>query len=110
MPATNTVVKPARKREPKRSKLLASATTDRARLRFETQLIDGSVDKTQEEDMMKPSTEDRAGGALHEAKGKVKEEIGKATNDPDLQVSGNAEKNAGKVQKWIGNAEKVVGE
>jgi uncharacterized protein YjbJ (UPF0337 family) len=43
-------------------------------------------------------------------KGKVKEEIGKATNDPNVEVSGEAEKNAGKVQKWIGRAEKKVGE
>ena len=43
-------------------------------------------------------------------KGKIKEEIGKATNDPNLDVSGKAEKKDGKVQKWIGRAEKAVGE
>jgi uncharacterized protein YjbJ (UPF0337 family) len=59
--------------------------------------------------MMKPSTQDRTEGKLHEVKGKIKEEIGKATNNPDLEVEGNAEKNAGKVQKWIGRAEKAVG-
>ena len=42
--------------------------------------------------------------------GKIKEEVGKAANDPDLEVSGKAEKKAGKVQKWIGRAEKAVGE
>ena len=52
--------------------------------------------------MMKPSTEDTSHGTLHEVKGKVKEEIGKATNNVDLEGAGNAEKNAGKVQKWIG--------
>ena len=60
--------------------------------------------------MMKPSTQDRTEGKLHEVKGKIKEAVGKATNDPNLEVSGNAEKNAGKVQKWIGVAEKSVGE
>jgi uncharacterized protein YjbJ (UPF0337 family) len=60
--------------------------------------------------IMKPSTEDRTEGKLHEVKGKIKEEVGKATNNPDLEVSGNAEKNAGKVQKWIGRGEKAVGE
>ena len=60
--------------------------------------------------MLKPSTQDRTEGKLHEIKGKIKEEVGKATNDPELEVSGNAEKNAGKVQEWIGRAEKVVGE
>lgn len=59
---------------------------------------------------MKPSTQDRTEGKIHELKGKIKEEVGKATNDPDLEVAGNAEKNAGKVQDWIGRAEKTVGE
>jgi len=40
----------------------------------------------------------------------MKEEVGKATNDPDLEVSGRAEKKAGKVQEWISRAEKAVGE
>jgi len=48
---------------------------------------------------MKPSTQDRTEGKLHEVKGKIKEGVGKATNDPDLEVSGNAEKKAGVVQK-----------
>jgi uncharacterized protein YjbJ (UPF0337 family) len=60
--------------------------------------------------MMKPSTQDKTEGKFHEVKGRIKEEIGKATNDPDVEVSGNAEKNAGKVQKWIGGVEKVVGQ
>lgn len=60
--------------------------------------------------MMKPSTQDRTEGKLHEVKGKIKEEVGKATNDPDLEVSGEAEKNAGKVQNWVGHVEKAVGE
>jgi uncharacterized protein YjbJ (UPF0337 family) len=48
--------------------------------------------------MMKPSTQDRTEGKLHEVKGHIKEEIGKG-DDPDLQASGKAEKKAGKVQK-----------
>jgi uncharacterized protein YjbJ (UPF0337 family) len=59
---------------------------------------------------VKPSTQDRTEGKLHEVKGKIKEEVGKVTNNPDLEVSGKAEKNAGKVQNWIGSAEKIVGE
>jgi uncharacterized protein YjbJ (UPF0337 family) len=59
---------------------------------------------------MKPSTQDRTAGKLHEVKGNIKERVGKVTNDPDLEVSGNAEKNAGTVQKWIGRAEKAIGE
>jgi uncharacterized protein YjbJ (UPF0337 family) len=60
--------------------------------------------------VMKPSTQDRTEGKLHEVKGKVEEEVGKATNNPDLEASGKAEKKAGKVQNWIGRAEKAVGE
>ena len=60
--------------------------------------------------MMKPSTQDQAVGTLHEVKGKIKEQVGKTTNDPDLEGSGKAEKNAGKVQEWIGRVETAVGE
>ena len=60
--------------------------------------------------MMKPSTQDRTEGKLHVVKGQIKEEVGKVTNDPDLEVAGKTEKKAGKVQKWIGRTEKAVGE
>jgi len=60
--------------------------------------------------MMKPSTKDQTKGKIHEVKGNIKEKIGKATNDPHLEVSGKAEKKAGKVQELIGRAEKAVGE
>jgi uncharacterized protein YjbJ (UPF0337 family) len=63
-----------------------------------------------EEEMMKASTKDQTKGKLHEVKGNIREKIGKATNDPDLEVSGKAEKKAGKVQELIGRAEKAVGE
>jgi uncharacterized protein YjbJ (UPF0337 family) len=59
---------------------------------------------------MKPSTEDKTTGKLHEAKGAVKEAIGEITNDPDLEAEGSAEKNVGKVQNWIGKVEKAVGQ
>ena len=59
---------------------------------------------------MKRSTKDKAKGKFHEVKGEVKETVGRATNDPDLEVAGKTEKKAGKVQKWIGRTEKAVGE
>lgn len=59
---------------------------------------------------MKPSTEDQAKGKFHEAKGAVKEEVGKITYDPDLEDEGTIEKVAGKVQQGIGKVEKAVGE
>ena len=57
---------------------------------------------------MKSSTKDQAEGKLHEMKGKVKEKIGQATNDPDLTDEGQAENIGGKVQKKIGQIEKVL--
>ena len=57
---------------------------------------------------MKPSTQDRTEGKIHEVKGSIKETVGKATNNPELEDSGNAEKNTGKVQKWIGRVEKAI--
>jgi uncharacterized protein YjbJ (UPF0337 family) len=60
--------------------------------------------------MIKPSTPDRTEGKLHEVKGKIKGELGKAANHPDLEVSGEAEKRAGKAQKWIGRVDQAVGE
>ena len=57
--------------------------------------------------MMKPSTKDQIQGAIHEAKGTVNEKIGKLTKDPKRQADGQNEKLAGKVQKKIGQIEKV---
>jgi len=56
---------------------------------------------------MKNSTKDQAEGTLHEVKGKVKEQVGRATNNPNLVEDGQDEKIAGKVQKKIGQVEKV---
>jgi uncharacterized protein YjbJ (UPF0337 family) len=41
-------------------------------------------------------------------KGDIKEKVGQLTNDPDLKAEGTGEKIAGKVQKKIGQVEKVV--
>ena len=59
---------------------------------------------------MKPSTEDKTTGKLHEAKGTIKEKVGELTNNPDLEADGKAEKNAGKAQNWVGKVEHLVGE
>ena len=58
---------------------------------------------------MKQSTKDRARGKFHEVKGKVKEKVGRATNDPDLEAEGQVENIGGKVQKKIGQVERVLG-
>ena len=56
---------------------------------------------------MKQSTEDQIKGKFHEVKGEIKEKVGKATNDSDLEAEGQSENLAGKVQKKIGKIEDV---
>jgi uncharacterized protein YjbJ (UPF0337 family) len=56
---------------------------------------------------MKQSSRDQAEGKLHEVKGKVKEKVGRATNNPNLEDEGTDEKVAGKVQKKVGQVERV---
>jgi uncharacterized protein YjbJ (UPF0337 family) len=58
---------------------------------------------------MKPSIKDEVAGKLHEVKGKVKVKAGQLTNNPDLEAEGQDEKIGGKVQKKIGQVEKVLG-
>ena len=57
---------------------------------------------------MKDSTKDKVEGTFHDLKGSVKEKAGKVVNNPDLQDEGTAEKVAGKIQKKVGDIEKVV--
>jgi len=56
---------------------------------------------------MKNSTKDQARGKFHEVKGKVKEKAGRAMNRPDIEAEGQDENVAGKVQRKIGQVEKV---
>src|SRR5471030_1399344 len=44
---------------------------------------------------------DRVEGAVHQAKGAVKEAIGKVTGDTKTEAEGTAEKTAGKVQNAV---------
>ncbi len=60
--------------------------------------------------MMKPSTDDKATGKLHEVKGTLKQKVGELTNNADLEADGTAEKNAGKARNWVGKVEKAVGQ
>jgi uncharacterized protein YjbJ (UPF0337 family) len=45
---------------------------------------------------------DRVEGAAHQAKGSVKEAVGKMTGDKKTEASGATEKAAGKVQNAVG--------
>jgi uncharacterized protein YjbJ (UPF0337 family) len=57
---------------------------------------------------MKDSTKDKVEGAAHELKGAVKEKLGRATKNPKLQDEGTDEKIGGKIQKKVGDIEKVI--
>lgn len=67
------------------------------------------VTSFQEEANMKSSTKNEIAGKVHEVKGTIKEKVGHLTNNPDVEADGTGEKVAGKVQKKIGELEKVVG-
>ncbi len=58
---------------------------------------------------MKSSKQDKVEGNLHKAKGKIKEVVGNAIGNSDLEADGKNEKLAGKVQKKIGEIKKIVG-
>ena len=58
---------------------------------------------------MKQSTKDKAKGKFHEVRGRVKEKIGRVTNNPNLEAEGRGEKIGGKVRKRIGQVKKVLG-
>ncbi len=52
--------------------------------------------------------QDRIDGAAKQAKGAVKEVVGKALGDAKLQAEGGAEKTEGKIQNAIGGVKDVV--
>lgn len=49
-------------------------------------------------------------GKIDELKGKAKQAVGQATNDPDLIDEGVVDETAGKTQATIGTATRKVGE
>jgi len=56
---------------------------------------------------MKSSTQDKAEGTMKDLKGKVKEGVGKATDDPNLRDEGTLDQAEGKIQKKAGDVKKV---
>jgi uncharacterized protein YjbJ (UPF0337 family) len=58
---------------------------------------------------MKRSTKHKASGEFHQVKGKAKELVGRATNNPNLEAEGLGEKIGSKIQKKIGQVEKALG-
>jgi uncharacterized protein YjbJ (UPF0337 family) len=57
---------------------------------------------------MKRSAEDKIKGTLHVVKGTVKAKMGQATNTPSLTVEGKSEKLGGRVQRKIGELERII--
>ena len=53
---------------------------------------------------------DELEGKLDQAKGSVKETVGRAVNDRDLETEGSADRAGGKVQEGFGTAKRKVGE
>ncbi len=53
---------------------------------------------------------DRVEGAAHQAKGAIKEAIGKVTGDAKTEAEGAAEKAAGKVQNAVGGVKDAARE
>lgn len=53
-------------------------------------------------------SEDQVKGRIEEAKGTVKEVVGKLLDDKDLEVEGNVQKNVGKVQAGFGDLKEDV--
>jgi uncharacterized protein YjbJ (UPF0337 family) len=51
---------------------------------------------------------DRIEGAATQAKGSVKEAVGKVVGDSKLQAEGKADKAAGKIQNAVGGAEDAI--
>ncbi|MES2293848.1 MAG: CsbD family protein [Pseudomonadota bacterium] len=49
-------------------------------------------------------------GAVDQAKGAIKEAVGKATGDTKLQAEGTVDKLTGKVECAVGDAKAAVGE
>jgi uncharacterized protein YjbJ (UPF0337 family) len=57
---------------------------------------------------MKQSTKDEIKGNLQAAKGSIKKTVGQVTRNPNLTAQGQNEKLAGKVQRKVGQIEKVL--
>lgn len=49
---------------------------------------------------------DKVKSTVNKAKGEVKDQVGNAKNDPDMQADGKKDKTKGKAQEGIGNLKK----
>lgn len=58
---------------------------------------------------MKSSSRDNVEGKTHQAKGNVKETIGRIVGNPALEAEGEDEKMEGKIQQKLGQGKKLIG-
>jgi uncharacterized protein YjbJ (UPF0337 family) len=56
---------------------------------------------------VKSGTKDQVEGNFHKAKGNIKENIGKLSNNSELESEGKTEKFSGMVQEKIGQIKKI---
>jgi uncharacterized protein YjbJ (UPF0337 family) len=83
-----------------------------ARPNINYELFSGKVYSTNNQirrNTMKSSTKDKAEGKMHQVKGKIKETVGKAVGNEDLEAEGKDENLEGKVQEKVGDVKKVLG-
>ena len=59
---------------------------------------------------MKSGMRDKAEGAIHEARGALKEAAGKLCANEKLVAEGVAERAAGKTQEKLGNCKQLLGQ
>jgi uncharacterized protein YjbJ (UPF0337 family) len=71
-------------------------------------LIRRTIQKT--EQSRRTMDKDRIKGSLDQAKGKIKEGVGKATGDSKLETEGQADQFTGKVQNTIGGLKDKIRE
>ncbi len=57
---------------------------------------------------MKSSTKNKVEGTVREALGEAKQKAGQVLNNPALEAKGRSEKIGGKIQKKVGQIEKVL--
>jgi uncharacterized protein YjbJ (UPF0337 family) len=76
---------------------------------YGTEGINSIKSQTCRRDIMKSGTKDQAEGKLHQARGKIKEFVGKVTMNSDLEGAGKDENLAGKVQEKMGQVKKLAG-
>ncbi len=58
---------------------------------------------------MNSSTKDKVKGRAEQAKGVIKEKVGRATNNPRMEDSGTADRVSGTVRNKVGEIKKVFG-